>query len=197
MTKDLLIIFYRNPDPGKVKTRLAATMGDEKALAIYLSLVKGTRAITDDLPVDKVVYYSDHIEPDDNWDNLKYKKELQHGDDLGVRMQNAFSSAFQSGYVHVCIIGTDCYGLTSEIILKAFEFLDEGDAIIGPAKDGGYYLLGLNKLYPPLFINKGWGSYTVLDDTLQDFQKLELQYGQLPVLTDVDEEADLPPRFQY
>lgn len=189
----LLIVFYRNPEPGKVKTRLAATIGAEKALAIYLSLVDATREIINGLPVDKVVFYSDRIEMNDQWDNGVYRKALQEGADLGSKMQNAFSWAFQSGYDRICIIGTDCPELSAEIILKAFEFLEEGDAIIGPAKDGGYYLLGLTQLHPDLFINKNWGSYTVLDDTLQDFQRLELQYGKLPVLSDVDEEADLPP----
>lgn len=192
MRKNVLIIFYQNFEPGKVNPRLASAVGEEKAIAVYHYLVNATREITDDLPVERVVFYSDRIERDDTWDSATYKKELQVGDDPGTRMRNAFAWAFNSGYSNACIISTDCYGLTGEIVMKAIEFLDEGDAIIGPAKDGGYYLLGLTRIYPDLFANKNWGTYTVLDDTLQDFDRLELQYGKLPVLVKINEKSDLP-----
>ena len=88
----LLIIFCRNPEIGKVKTRIAATLGDAKALAIYLMLVKHTLEITSGLPLNKAVFYSDYIDREDNWDNSAYQKFLQHGNDLGEKMLNAFSS---------------------------------------------------------------------------------------------------------
>ncbi len=192
MARPLLIIFYNNPVFGKIKPRLAATIGDENALAIYIRLATNTRLVTDELPFDKVVFYSDHIEPEDNWDNTIYRKNRQHGHDAGKKLQNAFAWGFREGYSSICMIHADCYGITSDIITEAFEFLQESDAVIGPSKDGGYYLLGLNKVYNDLFRDKNWGTYTVLSDTLENFDHLELEYGMLPVLNEVEEEIDLP-----
>lgn len=195
MAKNILIILKGHPDDKR--SRLASAIGDERATAVYAYLLSETREIADGLPFDKAVFYPEEIQKDDGWDDLKYRKQVQVGRNYGERMQHSFSWAFQSGYTNVCVIGTDCHGLTSEIIIKAFEFLDEGEAIIGPAKDGGYYLLGMNKIYPELFAGKSWGSYTVLDDTLQDFDRLELQYGKLPVLVKVNEKSDLPARMKF
>jgi rSAM/selenodomain-associated transferase 1 len=194
-SKNLLIIFYRNPELGKVKTRLAKTLGDEKALAIYLKLSSHTRAITENLAIDKVVYYSNFVDTEDVWPNTTFQKKLQNGNDLGEKMNNAFVEGFQSGYERVCIIGTDCLELSKDIIQQAFDQLVCYDAVIGPAKDGGYYLLGMKKPMPELFKNKAWSSDTVATDTIQNFKDLSLSYAQLAVLTDVDEEKDLPSNF--
>ncbi len=115
----LLIIFYRNPEIGKVKTRLAATLGDSAALAIYLYIAAHTKSITENLTVDKAVYYSHHIDTEDNWQNATYQKYLQTGADLGERMASAFMRGFQSGYRSICIVGTDCFELTPGIIEEA------------------------------------------------------------------------------
>jgi uncharacterized protein len=187
----LLIIFYRNPEIGKVKTRLAATLGDSAALAIYLYIAAHTKSITQHLPVDKAVYYSHYIDTEDNWQNTIYQKYLQTGADLGERMANAFTQGFQSGYRSICIIGTDCFELTSGIIDEAFVRLRIYDTVVGPARDGGYYLLGMNEYHPELFTNKLWSTNSVCDDTVQDFVALGLKYHKLPALTDVDEEKDL------
>jgi hypothetical protein len=193
--KNLLIIFYRNPELGKVKTRLAKTLGDEKALAIYLKLSSHTRAITENLAIDKVIYYSNFVDTEDVWPNTTFQKKLQNGNDLGEKMNNAFVEGFQSGYERVCIIGTDCLELSKDIIQQAFDQLVCYDVVIGPAKDGGYYLLGMKKPMPELFKNKAWSSDTVATDTIQNFKDLSLSYAQLAVLTDVDEEKDLPSNF--
>lgn len=194
MAKNILIIMCSHPhDRG---SRLASAIGDDRARAVYDHLLNLTKEIADNLSCKKAVFYPESIQGDDAWDNLRYTKKVQTGKDYGERMRNAFAWAFESGFTNVCVIGTECYGLTGEIIDRAFEFLDEGEAIIGPAKDGGYYLLGTNKMYPELFEDKSWGSYTVLDDTLQDFDRLELQYGKLPVLVKVNEKRDLPARLR-
>lgn len=195
MANSILIILHSHP--GEKGSRLASAIGNERAQAVYDFLLNATRDITDTLPFDKAVFYPEHTQTGDGWDDQKYKKLLQTGDNYGERIRNAFVWAFESGYTNACVIGTDCHGLTGEMIIKAFEFLDDGDAIIGPAKDGGYYLLGMNRIYPELFEGKSWGTYTVLDDTLQDFDKLELQYGKLPVLVKVNEKSDLPARMKF
>ncbi len=192
MKSELLIIFYRNPELGKVKTRLAATLGDAKALAIYLKLASHTRAITSELDCDRVVYYSDYVDTEDAWTKSDFSKQLQRGNDLGARMENAFQKAFADGYGRISIIGTDCFELTTQIVVKAFESLATKDAVIGPAADGGYYLLGMNRFIPELFRKKEWSTSSVCKDTINDFTRLAINYHQLPTLHDVDTEADLP-----
>lgn len=192
MTEGLLILFYKNPELGKVKTRLAATMGDEAALAIYLHLAEHTRHITQQLAVDKVVYYARQIEPDDQWPAHVYGKCVQQGNDLGERLDHAVSKAFADGYRSVVVIGTDCLELNEQILQQAFLALNENDAVIGPAKDGGYYLLGVNHNISALFQNKDWSTETVFADTVKDFETLKIPFVTLPLLSDVDREEDLP-----
>lgn len=186
------MIFYRNPVKGKVKTRLAATVGAERALQIFRMLASHTRQISADLSMDKVVFYSDHIETNDLWPEGVFQKALQQGSDLGARMEHAFRDGFTKGYNHICIVGTDCYELTGEIIDEAFRALKSADAVIGPAQDGGYYLLGMNKLLNTVFHNKKWSTQTVFSDTVEDFDSIGLRYQRLILLRDIDTEDDLP-----
>lgn len=190
--KNLLLIFYRNPELGKVKTRLAATIGDDRALAIYYRLAAHTREVTTALLVDCRVCYSNFVDREDAWDNARYQKVKQEGADLGDKMQHAFQAGFRDGYRHICIIGTDCLELTNTIIQDAFRKLHEHDAVLGPARDGGYYLLGLQTQQPRLFQQKQWSTNTVLQETINDLQEMKLSVALLPVLRDVDEEGDLP-----
>ena len=187
--KNALIIFVRNLVLGKVKTRLAADIGNEKALQVYEHLLEHTHSITKNLAVTKLVYYADDINEDDLWNG--FEKRLQQGNDLGERMQDTFKHLFNEGYSKVCIIGSDCYELNNNIIETAFEKLDNADVVIGPVMDGGYYLLGCNKLIPEFFINKAWSTETVFADTLKDASALKLSIQQLPVLNDIDDEKDL------
>ena len=187
-----MIIFYRNPELGKVKTRLAATLGDEKALAVYLLLAAHTKSIAEKTQVDKVLYYSDFIDREDNWSNELFDKQLQRGTDLGERMLNAFADGFSNGYESICIIGTDCFELNDEIISRAFKKIEKQDAVIGPTHDGGYYLLGMNNMLAGVFRNKQWSTDSVYAATTSDLNKLGQNYFQLERLTDVDEERDLP-----
>jgi uncharacterized protein len=192
IAKELLIIFIKNPELGKVKTRLAATLGPEKALIIYNQLLSHTRKITEKLPLPQALYYSDFIPAKDSWDSQVFRKQVQSGSNLGERMLRAFQEGFNEGYNRICIIGSDCFELTSEIILNAFKKLEEHDVVIGPAEDGGYYLLGMQELQPYLFANKSWSTEAVLQQTLDEIKLKGLSVALLPTLTDVDEEKDLP-----
>jgi uncharacterized protein len=196
-SKQLLIIFYRNPLLGKVKTRLAAELGESKALAIYLYLASYTRTITDAITADKVVFYSDYIDNEDSWSNRVYQKQIQEGSDLGDKMRNAFNFGFDKGYKSVCIIGTDCFELSSTIISNAFEALTFSHAVIGPAKDGGYYLLGMKTPHEQIFKNKFWGTSSVFQDTVRDFKRESIKFHELPVLSDIDEPSDLPESLRH
>ena len=187
-----LIIFIKNPALGKVKTRLAKTVGDEKALDIYLQLSEITRKNAQILRgVNRVVFYSDFHNPDDEWANDVFQKHVQSGDDLGERMFNAFVEVLETNE-NAVIIGSDCPTLTVEILESAFEKLKTHDFVIGPSTDGGYYLLGFgkNNLTGFVFKNMDWSTDKVLSTTLLRIKKQTKLVFLLPELTDVDEEKD-------
>ena len=186
-----LILFVRDPVLGKVKTRLAVSIGDEQALRVYKLLLNHTRTITVGLNCTKYVYYADSVISVDLWDKGNFIKAVQSGNDLGERMLHAFQSAFDDGYKKVVIIGSDCFQLSTELIISAFDALNQYDAVIGPAEDGGYYLLGLKKLVPAIFKDKTWSTNSVCRDTIKDIESMNLSYKLLPILNDVDEAADL------
>jgi rSAM/selenodomain-associated transferase 1 len=120
---------------------------------------------------------------------------VQQGPTLGEKMQEAFEKMFTAGYKRVCIIGSDCYELTTTIIDNAFTALEKNDAVIGPAADGGYYLLGLGKMIPAVFGNKEWSTDTVYQSTIADFKNAGCSYEILPILNDVDNIEDVPAHF--
>jgi len=185
------MIFVKNPELGKVKTRLAKTIGAERALRVYKKLLAQTNRIANNVNADKAVFYSEYADDFDMWDDHVFQKYVQQGNNLGERMYNAFKRAFGKGYKHVCIIGSDCYELKSWNIEEAFYMLEMKNAVIGPSEDGGYYLLGLNTLDEKFFVNKKWSTEDVFLDTLLDIQKLKLSYSLLETLSDVDYEEDL------
>jgi rSAM/selenodomain-associated transferase 1 len=115
---------------------------------------------------------------------------VQHDGDLGQKMYAAFENVFSRGHTKVLIIGSDCPGLTSADLQLAFEKLSNCDVVIGPANDGGYYLLGLRSLEEAFFINKQWSTESVCAATLEDIQRLGLSCWSLPELVDIDTEAD-------
>lgn len=189
--KERLLIFVKNPAIGKVKTRLAATMGDEKAFMVYKALTAYTQYVTAEVDVNRQVWYSSHIDEADNWSADHYEKRLQAGTDLGARMNNAFAEAFSDGCSKVVVIGSDCPGLKSHHIKKAFHLLNDNDCVIGPSEDGGYYLLGLNKKLPELFKDKEWSTVSVLDEAVDILYSNGFSYELLEQLNDIDNEDDL------
>ncbi|MEN8857866.1 MAG: TIGR04282 family arsenosugar biosynthesis glycosyltransferase [Flavobacteriaceae bacterium] len=194
-SKKLLMIFTRNPELGKVKTRLSKSVGDIMALDIYQFLLDKTKEVTQNISADKVVYYSEKIAENDLWNSSLYKKEVQFGDDLGAKMEYAFQTAFENNYEKVLLIGSDLYDLEPSHINEAFEKLKNKDVVIGPALDGGYYLVGLKKNYPEIFKNKRWGTSSVRKDTLKNLEKVDVHL--LPILNDVDvlEDIEHHPAF--
>ncbi len=181
--------FVKNPELGHVKTRLASTMGNEAALSVYTRLLEHTRRIIEQVDCVREVHYSKEI-AEDNWFSSIFTKKLQHSGDLGDRMFHAFQSAFEEGAEQVVIVGSDCAEITPDLINQAFNNLDTADVVIGPANDGGYYLLGMNKLVPQLFQDKSWSTEKLIDETLQDISNLQLTHHLLPTLSDIDYEED-------
>ncbi len=185
---DTLIIFVKNPIPGRVKTRLAKDIGDEKAVWVYKKLLDCTLEAVKPLDVSKSVWYGDELNHDDLWNGSQ--KHLQHGNDLGERMSNAFRQAFQESN-KVCIIGSDCPQLSSEIIENAFRTLKDHDFVIGPAIDGGYYLLGMRSYQPTVFNSIEWSGPEVYTKTIANFNQLNASYKILEELRDVDDLNDI------
>jgi len=187
--KNLIITFTRNPELGKVKTRLAKTIGEASALAIYIKLLEHTESVLRNINSDKAVYYSVKIRENDLWDSNIFQKHQQFGDDLGIRMQNAFKAGFDAGYNKIVIVGSDLHDLQPKHITQAFEVLDTNDVTIGPAEDGGYYLLGMKTLHKDVFENKNWGTETVFDDTIKNLKNESVFL--LEQLNDVDTYEDI------
>lgn len=189
LNNSLLLILTRNPELGRCKTRLAAKVGDQVALDIYKFLLDHTVSFTKDLNVEKWVYYSESICENDIWDQHSYRKKLQIGKDLGERMLNAFQEGFNSGFEKIIIIGSDMYHLSQADLEEALLRLEEHDYVVGPAEDGGYYLLGMKSLKKEVFQNKSWGTDTVLLDTLKDLESGSI--FMLPEKNDVDYYEDI------
>ncbi|WP_158974484.1 TIGR04282 family arsenosugar biosynthesis glycosyltransferase [Cellulophaga sp. L1A9] len=194
--ENLLLIFTRNPELGKCKTRLAASVGNEKALEIYKFLLHHTAEITQNLKAKKYVYYSEDIWEKDIWNNETYDKKLQEGIDLGLRMENAFKAGFKKGYKKIIVIGSDMYDLTQADLENAFNRLDSSDFVVGPAEDGGYYLLGMKTLEHSVFTDKAWGTPTVLRDTLKNLEPKKINLLETRNDVDVLEDIKEHPAFQ-
>lgn len=188
---NLLLIFIKNPEKGKVKTRLADSIGHQRALEVYQQLLQITKKVTLPLKCARQVWYSTYIEEDDLWSNAGYQKRLQTGKDLGQRMQNAFKKAFTEGYEKVLIIGSDCAELTTDIIQQGFRVLDDHDVVVGPSKDGGYYLLGMTTFYPDLFSGINWSTPTVFEETVSRLKSEDRSFMLMPTLNDIDTKQDL------
>jgi len=188
------LIFTRNPELGKVKTRLATDVGDQPALDIYEFLLNHTVSVTKDLELTKEVHYSEKIQHNDIWDEDIFIKKQQIEGDLGAKMEQAFQSGFSKGYKNIIIIGSDLYDLNQEDIEEAFKALETFEYVLGPAEDGGYYLLGMNSFKPEIFKNKAWGTDTVLRDTLIDLKNAQLQLlkerNDIDVYDDIKDHQD-------
>lgn len=138
-----------------------------------------------------MVFYSSFIPSSDLFRTTTFNFRLQEGDDLGERMFHAIRSGFEAGFHHIVLIGTDCYELSSEILDEAFSALERSDAVVGPATDGGFYLIGLNKLLPELFLNREWSTSAVLNESIRILQCHETPYELLSELSDIDTFDDL------
>ena len=187
--KSALIVFQKNPVLRKVKTRLANKIGDEAALKVYEALVEITNQSVKNCRADSFIFFSDFI-PNLS-PNTSNQFRIQSGADLGERMRNAFQEVFEMGYDSICIIGSDCPLISGEVLDLAFNQLHTIDVILGPAKDGGYYLLGMKRLVPELFEGINWSTDEVQAETLEKAQNLSLSVSKLPEFYDIDTVEDL------
>lgn len=199
IAKESLIVFTRYPEPGLAKTRLIPALGANGAANVHRQMTEHTLAQIRELqsyrPISVEVYFDGNKEQRQMQDwlgyDLVYRHQLQG--DLGFRMARSLSRAFQSGTERVVIIGTDCPDLNALLMAKAFDQLDLAyDLVLGPAIDGGYYLIGLRYFIPELFSQISWGTAEVLSQTVDIANTLNLSIAYLTQLTDVDRPEDLP-----
>lgn len=188
-----LIVFARVPELGQVKTRLAADLGESPALAIYRSLAEHTVALARRVPNCEVeVRYipADGHDVIARWLGTDLLLRPQGAGDLGERMSRAIDEAFQEGLTAVAVIGTDCPSLSPDVVERAFERLDNGDIVFGPASDGGYYLIALRAPYAVLFEDIPWSSSETLRRTLAVASERGLRTRLLEEHSDIDTGED-------
>jgi uncharacterized protein len=194
---DRLIIFTRYPEPGKAKTRLIPALGDVAAADLHRQMTEQTldrvKLLQQSHPVGVEVWFAggdrDRMQ---TWLGADLQYQLQPEGDLGSRMAQAFQVGFDRGVKASIIVGTDCPELTVEILTAAFQALQQTDLVLGPATDGGYYLIGLRRSAPELFESIAWSTDRVFQQTVDIASKLNLSLSCLPMLADVDRPEDLP-----
>jgi hypothetical protein len=191
--RNFLGFFAKYPEPGKVKTRLAKHIGAEKAASFYQRITEYVlkRTAPLDFSYIRIVFYTPDSEKQRFADWLPNEiLWCQTGSDVGERMQNALQEMFDNGAEKAIVVGADIPGLNRGIIVHAFEKLDNSDIVIGPARDGGYYLIGMKSPYPEIFRNIAWGTAEVFKETILKFDKMGLSFSMAPKLFDVDRLED-------
>ncbi len=188
-----LLIFVKEPVPGQVKTRLAAEIGAEAACQVYRRCVERTLERLSVLRNEIVLC----IEPTDATDRIRtwlgseWPTLPQWGATLGERLTDAASRTFEEGVQRIAIIGTDSPWINDVLVEEAFSAMERADLVLGPAADGGYYLVGLAKPAPRLFRGISWSTSLVLDQTLTNARTLGRTVSLLPEGYDIDRLTDL------
>jgi rSAM/selenodomain-associated transferase 1 len=195
-----VILFVRSPERGRVKSRLAAAIGDKMALETYKRFVLD---ILDTLregsyPFRIFFYPGGSREEMANWLGKDFVYVPQQGSDIGEKMENAFVQSFSMGAEKVVLIGSDIPDLPGSLIDRAFSSLDEGDAVLGPASDGGYYLIGFKafSFLPAVFHGIPWSTPFVYRGTIEVFHRSRSRVRTLPQWNDVDTLDDLRALFR-
>jgi uncharacterized protein len=191
-----LVVFTRYPEPGKSKTRLIPALGPEGAADLHRKMCEHTLSWARRMRSRSEVSVEFHIDGEGKdrfrkWlgDEVLYRPQGKGS--LGARMNRSFQDSFRAGMAKVVIVGTDCPGLCGGLVQEAFLALEENDLVLGPANDGGYYLIGLRKPAEELFKGIPWGTEQVLPRTLRVAQSLGLRTFLLGPLGDVDRPEDL------
>jgi rSAM/selenodomain-associated transferase 1 len=191
-----LIIFTRYPEAGKTKTRLIPALGEKGAADFQRQMTEITinkaKKLTEKIPVNIEVHFQGgNRELMEKWLGKDLIFREQKEGDLGAKMLNAFNQVLSKNNQKAVIIGIDCPDLNEFILEKAFEACQDRDLVMGPAQDGGYYLIGLNKVRSELFRDIKWGTSEVFRKTENIAKRLSLKIHKLPVLNDIDRPEDL------
>ncbi|WP_066425601.1 TIGR04282 family arsenosugar biosynthesis glycosyltransferase [Anabaena sp. 4-3] len=194
ITNQHLIIFTRYPEPGKTKTRLIPALGSVGAANLQREMTEYTISQALELQEGisiEVRFAGGNLQLMQEWLGSGLLYQCQGDGDLGVRMGRSLADAFQHNAQTVVIIGTDCPEANDQILAQAFTQLQTFDLVLGPAIDGGYYLIGLRRYIPELFCNIDWGTSQVLQQTIDIANQLHISYFYLPTLADIDRREDL------
>jgi len=197
-THNRLVVFTRYPEPGRVKTRLIATLGERRAADLQRRMTERTLAIAAELTLKGLAAVEVHYDGGTAEKMAAvFGKEQTYipqepGAGLGDRLLAAFHRCFEEGADRVVIVGTDCPGLSASLMRRAFEELEQASLVLGPARDGGYYLIGLQDPAPPLFENMPWGTDGLFVRTVNRAREISLSTALLIPLDDVDRPEDLP-----
>jgi hypothetical protein len=187
MSNELLIIFAKNPVLGLSKTRIADETDDRTALRVYQLLLEHLNNNLQKLTYDVHIYFSDFIPgPHENPFSGQFSFHVQSGPDLGFRMHEAITRSYKKGYKKIILAGSDIPDLTPEITDQGFSELNSGDVVLGPATDGGYYMIGMNHPHQAIFKSISWSTAQVMNQTLNRLKKHQLSYYILPELEDID-----------
>ncbi|MGQ0792517.1 MAG: TIGR04282 family arsenosugar biosynthesis glycosyltransferase [Deltaproteobacteria bacterium] len=192
--QNVLIVFVKYPEPGKVKTRLARDIGREGATEIYrLMAERVVERVCASVNYATALFFDPSERQEDFRRWLGGDRTLipQRGESLGGRMATAFNEVFTSGAQRAVIIGTDCLGVSEETVAQALRKLDVADIVIGPAEDGGYYLLGLKSALPAIFDGIEWSTERVFAQTIERVRDLGLSCALLDTKRDIDTIADI------
>jgi rSAM/selenodomain-associated transferase 1 len=199
MEKNCILFFIKSPERGQVKRRLAACLGETVATELYSTFVLDALTTVDNCGVPLMVcfYPPESRKRIVEWLGLHYSYLPQRGTDLGQRMKNGFLDAFDRGFQHVIIVGSDIPDLPRDIIAVAFESLTTRDVVLGPSFDGGYYLIGFKRdtFFPQAFEGILWGTQTVLQETINCLRTKRLSLHTLPAWNDIDTVTDLKDLF--
>jgi len=195
LLENVLNIFVKYPEPGFVKTRLAKDIGKDEAVSLYRLFVEAILARTENISFRRIIfcYPSEKRQEIMDWLMPKIPLEFysQKGDTLGERLSNAFAHSFKKGARRVITIGTDSPTIDKKVILEAFKELETKQCVIGPALDGGYYLIGLSSFHKEIFMDIDWSTSSVLKQTQDRLNRLELEFTLLDREIDVDSFKDL------
>lgn len=190
-----IVIFVKAPVAGKVKTRLCPPLSHEQAAALYRAFVRDTLAAARKVARARleIAYQPAAAYPDLRWlgPDADTPYFVQKGAGLGKKLVHAFEQAFRSGARKAVVLGSDTPHIEPAAVREAFRLLEGHDAVLGPAADGGYYLVGLKRPIPALFAGVSWSTPRVLRQTLDRAQRCGLSYRLLPECRDIDTFADL------
>jgi hypothetical protein len=199
-SKNCILFFVKYPVRGAVKSRLAAELDDSIALELYKYFILDMLATLDTCQARCLIccHPEGSQKQIEDWLGTKYHYLPQEGKDLGERMQNGFITAFSMQCENAVLIGSDIPDLPRSIVRQALRMLKKQDAVIGPAHDGGYYLIGFrhDTFRPDIFDSTKWGGNTVLRTTLTRLKKSGCRAHLLPAWSDVDTLADVRELLQ-
>lgn len=194
--RQALLIFIKNPLPGKAKNKLAASVGKMHAYEIFLKILIRMHKVFVGLAGKKIVYYRDWINHNDLWSEAEFDKKQQHGNHLGERLKNAIAETLMEGYDKIVVVGCDIPDLNSGFINQAFQMLDTYDYVLGPSNDGSFYLFGVNGIIDNVF-NFPCEKNMIYQHFITYFNEHKLTCYVLPELVSVDTIDDFHKTHYY